>query len=345
MPQTAPANVQRRHRVSPAVALAVLAVVIAEVLSGSTHLSTLFAVIPEILVWGCGALLIREAACRRNLSGTALVLMGIALSLAEEILIQQTSLAPLPRLKGAAQSYGRAVGVNWIYLLFQLGYESVWVVVVPVQLVELIFAERRSEAWLRRRGLIVTAILFLLGARMAWYGWMKRVRPMIFHLPPYHPSPYAFLTGMVAMIGLVSVALTLRRLPQAAARRVPPPALFFIVLAMGWAWYLLLVLQFSGRAALIRLPLWIAITGGLAWGGFVFLLLRRWAYAAKWTDMHRYSAVFAAVVACMTGGWLGAGAWLRMDKVAQVAFDLAAIILMAVLGRSLTKRAAERALA
>jgi hypothetical protein len=170
MPQPAHNSVQQpaqssapcRRRISPAVALAVLSPVIAEVLSGATHLSVIFVIIPEILVWGGGALLIREVARRRKLSGTALLLMGFVLSLAEEIFIQQTSLAPLPWIKTAI--YGRTAGVNWIYLLFQLGYESVWVVVVPVQLVELMYPERRSEHWLRTRGLIITSILFLLGA-------------------------------------------------------------------------------------------------------------------------------------------------------------------------------------
>lgn len=337
MAQTAPTLVSapRRRRISPAVALAVLSVVVAEVLSGSTHLSTLFAVIPEILVWGCGALLIREVARRKGLSGTAILLMGLALSLAEEILIQQTSLAPLPWLKGAAQLYGRAFGVSWIYLLFQLGFESVWVVVVPVQLVELIYAERRSEPWLRRRGLMITSILFLVGGRVAWYGWNKRVRPMTFHLPPYHPSPYAFLAGLAAAIVLIAVALNLGA-GKPVERTAPSPiATFFIVLVLGLPWSMLLVFQLSSLPALLALPFWIPMVGGVAWGIFTYILIRLWSAAGSWDVMHRYSAVFSAMLVCMMGGLLGARAWLRMDQVAQAVFDAFAVILMIALGRSL----------
>jgi hypothetical protein len=62
-----------------------------------------------------------------------MLLLALALSVAEEFVIQQTSIAPLPWL-GAGRAYGRAGGVNWIYFLYMLGYESVWVVVIPVQL-------------------------------------------------------------------------------------------------------------------------------------------------------------------------------------------------------------------
>ena len=89
-------------------------------------------------MWGCGALLCRELVRRWQAGGTSLLLLGLALSIAEEFVIQQTSLAPLP-FPGANVSYGRAWGVNWLYFLFMLGYESVWVVLVPVEITELIF--------------------------------------------------------------------------------------------------------------------------------------------------------------------------------------------------------------
>lgn len=47
-------------RIAPALALMVLAPVVAEVLSGATRVSFLVVLISEIMVWGCGALLIRE---------------------------------------------------------------------------------------------------------------------------------------------------------------------------------------------------------------------------------------------------------------------------------------------
>jgi hypothetical protein len=96
---------------APALTLMILAPVIAEVLSGATKLSYIFALVPEILVWGCGGLLIRELVRRWGGGWTSVFLLGLGLAIAEEFLIQQASIAPLPWL-GNTPAYGRVWGVN-----------------------------------------------------------------------------------------------------------------------------------------------------------------------------------------------------------------------------------------
>ena len=188
--------------------LLILAPVIGEVLSGSTRLSILFVLIPEVMVWGGGALLCRELVRRWRGGATSLLLLGLALSIAEEFIIQQTSIAPLP-FPGANTAYGRYLGVNWVYLLFMLGFESVWVVLIPVQVTELIFPDRRDQPWLRTRGLIATCIAFLIGSRIAWYGWTQQARPRL-HAAPYHPPATLILIGLAAIAALIALAWLLR---------------------------------------------------------------------------------------------------------------------------------------
>jgi hypothetical protein len=270
-----------------------------------------------------------------------MLLLGFTLSLAEEIFIQQTSLAPLPWLNTA--TYGRAVGVNWIFLLFMLVYESVWVVLVPVQMVELLYSRRRSEPWLRTRGLIVTCFLFVFGSCIAWYAWIKRARPMVFHVPPYHPSPFAFVAGFVVMVALVAAALSLRAPQEPAARSAPSPAaIFLVVLALGLPWWLLLVIEFSNQPVLSMVPFMVPMIGGIAWGTLALMLIRRWSSSASWNAMHRYACVFAAMLVCMTGGALSASSWLRVDQIAQIVFDAGAIGGMIALGMSLAKPARKK---
>lgn len=124
--------------------LLLLAPFIGELLSGSTRTSILFVYIPEIMVWGVGALLCRELVRRWRAGSVSLVLLGVALSIAEEFIIQQTSLAPLP-FPGAHADYGRRWGMNLVYLLFMLGYESVWVVLVPIHATELFFPRQAKH--------------------------------------------------------------------------------------------------------------------------------------------------------------------------------------------------------
>src|SRR5579862_7045872 len=106
----------RHRRIGPAFALLLLSPIIAEVLYGATRLSVIFVLIPEIMTWGCAALLIRECVRRWRKGWPSMLLMGLALAVAEECIIQQTSIAPLVGL--AEHAYGRVWGVNWIYFLW-----------------------------------------------------------------------------------------------------------------------------------------------------------------------------------------------------------------------------------
>ncbi len=89
------------RRIMPAVTLVLLAPLVSEVLPGATRFSVLFVLPVEMCVWGGGALLIREAVRRWRLGWLNMLLLALALAIAEECLIQQTSLAPMfLQLKG-----------------------------------------------------------------------------------------------------------------------------------------------------------------------------------------------------------------------------------------------------
>src|SRR5580692_9393790 len=106
----------RWQRIGPIVSLLLLAPFISEVLYGAVRISTIFVLIPEVLTWGCGALLIRECVRRWHKAWQSTLMMGLALGIAEEWVIQQTSISPLVGL--AQHAYGRIWGVNWVYLLW-----------------------------------------------------------------------------------------------------------------------------------------------------------------------------------------------------------------------------------
>ena len=80
-------------RIAPAVLLMLFAPLLTEVLPGATRFSSIFVLPIEIAVWGGGAVLIREIVRRNGLGWQSLLLLGLALAVAEECLIQQTSLA------------------------------------------------------------------------------------------------------------------------------------------------------------------------------------------------------------------------------------------------------------
>jgi hypothetical protein len=314
-------GIRQRFR-GPIWTLIVLAPVIAEVLSGSTRTSILFVLIPEMMVWGVGALLCRELARRWRAGGTSLLLLGLALSIAEEFLIQQTSIAPLP-FPGAYADYGRMWGINLVYFLFMLGFESVWVVVVPVQVTELIFPARRELPWLRLRGWIVSGVVFLFGSFIAWFGWVQQARPRL-GAAPYHPPLTYLAGGLLAILALIALAYLLRDTghPVAEGRAAPAWLGGIIAFVMGAAWFELIGQIF------IQNP-WTtpekAIAAGLAWALAALVLFTGWSGRRAWNDTHRFCACLGAMLACQAMPYFTIASWPKIDVVGKAIFDAAVL--------------------
>ena len=330
--------VQARPRFrGPIWTLVFLAPFIAEVLSGSTRTSVLFVLIPEMMVWGVGALLCRELVRRWRAGGTSLLLLGLALSVAEEFLIQQTSIAPLP-FPGMHADYGRAWGINLIWLLAMLGFESVWVVVVPVHVTELIFPARRESPWLRLRGWIVSGIVFLIGCRIAWYGWTQQARPRL-GAAPYHPPVALLAGGVAAIVALIALAYLLRNLgrPVADSRTVPAWLAGLAAFVMGSAWFELIGLSFQPQPIQ---PFTKAIALGIGWAVAAFLLFTWWTSRLAWTEMHTFCACWGATLACQAMPYITIATWPRIDVIGKMLFDAGAVALFVWLGTKVHRRRA-----
>jgi hypothetical protein len=313
-----------KRGVAPAITLAVLAPIIAEVLMGSTRLSFIFVLIPEIMVWGCGALIAREAARRWRAAWISLAVLGVALGVAEEFVIQQTSLAPLVGVN-PAHAYGRFFGVNVVWMLGLLVFESIWVVLVPVAFVEAMFPERRREPWLKTRGLFVCGVIFLIGSVFAWYLWTQRARTFVFHMPAYRP-PFAFVgAGVVAIVLLILSAYGLRSRGHAdwTAPRFVGPAWIAALVAFLLAapWFMVIGWAFGSMP---YLPVWIAIGYALAWSIAAFLLFRWWASSPAWNELHSVAAASGALTGSMVMGFL-AVPWTRVDLIGKIVLDVSAV--------------------
>jgi hypothetical protein len=331
----------RQAHVLPIITLLLLSPFIAEVLFGSTSLSTLYVLPVEIGTWGCATLIIRALVRSRQRGWGAILLLGLALALAEEGLIQQTSLAPLVGVN-PAHVYGRALGVNWIYLLFQLGYESLWVVVVPIQLTELLFPAHRDEPWIGRRGFLIAGTVFVPAAFVAWYSWTQLARPA-FHLPVYNPPWFSVGIALLTIGGLVAGALAgprSPRVPPTAERPAPLPWL------MGGAsfvfsllWFGLLALAYNAASTF---PAVLAFGGGIAWAGIAWVVLTRAAARRGWQDLHRLALVFGACVASMLAGFVLHVVVLPIDIIGKVVFNGLALFWLSFLAWQIARRKADQ---
>jgi hypothetical protein len=318
------------RRAAPIAALLLLSPVIAEVLFGATRITTLFVLLPQIGTWGCAALIIRDLVRRRRRGWPAVLLLGVALAIAEECVIQQTSLAPLVGVD-PNHFYGRVLGVNWVYFLWALGYESVWAVVLPIQLTELIFPARHDEPWLGWRGLVLSATVFALASVVAWYSWTQLFVPQYFPESAYRVPLAPMILACATIVALSAVALGLPRWSRGepgTARPAPQPWLVGVIaFVMGVPWFLLVFLAYGAAPTL---PVAIPIAAGIALACTALALIGHWASRSSWHDAHRLALVFGALAASMLAGFavLQVGGAPLIDTLGKLTLNVIAIVLL-----------------
>lgn len=313
-----------RQLLAPTWTLLVLAPLIAEVLPGATRLRALFVFPVEMCVWGGGAVLIRQAARHFKLGRIAFLVLALALALAEETVIQQSSLAPLVvMLKG--EVYARALGVNYLYLIWALTYECVYVVFVPICLVELVFPERSERVWMGKPGVVVTLLFFMLGCLLAWFMWTRVARVKVFHQPPFVPPLATLVASLLVIAMLVGLALGPLRRNAARSGALAPPAIWLLA-TMGtvWSfvWYGILVLAF-GIAP--RVPPVIPSLVALAIAVAMLLLLPRWTSAPGWTTQHSFWLCAGSVIGLMAVSFIGFLGPPNADLYFKIAIDVVAV--------------------
>jgi hypothetical protein len=322
-------------RMAPAFTLALLAPLLAEILPGATRFSAIFVFPVEVCVWGIGAVLIREIVRRKGLGWVSLLLLALVLAIAEECLIQQTSLAPLViQIKG--ETYARAFGVNYVYLLWALMYESVYVVLLPVLLAELLFPARRDQGWMSRAGIIVSLVLLSLGGLLAWFTWTQIARVQVFHLPAFNPPLIAVLVALAAIALLVFAALgPARRVRLDAPIRPPSPWL----LGLAGAIWAILVFGLCLLAFGIKpdFPPAAAIGGGVALSALVIALLPRFAAHPDWGAVHGYGLLFGTMIGSMAISFVGFIGAAPADLWFKIIADAIAFALFVWLGLGLSR--------
>jgi hypothetical protein len=152
------------RRIAPAVLLTVLSPIVAEFLLGDfsiRSLPVLFALLP---LYGCGALLIREAARRTGRGWPTMVLLGTAFALLEEGFLTQSLFNPnYVGQRLLDYGYIPVLGTSLNWCVFVLSIHVVWSIATPILIAEGVAADRRTQPWLKTPGLFITSLLFVVG--------------------------------------------------------------------------------------------------------------------------------------------------------------------------------------
>jgi hypothetical protein len=324
---------------APLVTLIVLSPVLTELLPGIMRVTTLWLLVPEMAVYGLAAVLIREVVRRMHRGWGTILVLGIAYALAEECVILQTSLTP-QFFPAGTSSFGWAAGVQWIYLMSMLGYESVYAIVLSIALTELLFPDRRDDPWLSQRGIGLAIVVFLLGAVGVWWLWshvgLPKFGPTTYQIPLLHVG-----LALVAIVALVALGLALpKRAEKPASRRAWSPWILGpIAFIFGLFWWIMVGLAYIPPSVFRGASPLVPIVVGLVWAALALLVISSLSSARKgWQDRHRLALILGAALATMIGGTLGILAASPVDKIGKLVFDLVAFILLACLAWRLRKR-------
>jgi hypothetical protein len=278
----------RKKRLAPVVVLFLLAPLVGEYLLGNLKFSDL-ALLPFMaLLYGTGAILIRETA-RHLKRGLATMLgLGIAYSLVEETLVDQMLFNP-QYFEGQGELMHTVIpafGIDVGLVLLVTAMHAIWSMLIPILIVEGLFPKQGKEPWLGKVGVGVVAIVFVLGS--AWLSWQTYLENNFF------ASLGQLFWAFVVVVAIVAATLAIKRRPTpvAVGDYVPHP---FVAGVMG--------LVASSLFMIVDLPGWWRVVGYLAVATVFFTFTYRLSCRAKWTPIHTYALAGGAI---LTYSWLGA---------------------------------------
>ncbi|MEU7749637.1 hypothetical protein [Nonomuraea sp. NPDC049158] len=331
-----------------ALLLAVITPLVAELTLGNPPLSQIWLMLLWVPIYGAGTVLIRELVRRRGAGWLSTLLLGLAYGIVEEGLALQALSSPT--LYGVAGWAPRILGLNSAYTELNLPYHAVFSVALPILLVDLVFPGMRDRPYLKRTGLAVTGVVFVLGAallRLSVTGFID----------PGYQAPLPVVAGCLAAVALLAV-LALRVVPRTShpipgtsptvpqtARHSSAPAAGMGAVPGSWAvaafgglvafGYLALLFPFGGatQPAFTRGNwVWVPMLAAAALAVLAWWLVRRWTTSGGWTDRHNLALAGGALVAHTAFGVLANAATLT-ERAELTALGLVMIGLLALLGR------------
>src|SRR5580704_474097 len=166
-----PVNVEKPKRkergIWPALGLMFVAPLVAEFLLGNLPIKLLPALIVLAPMYGGGALLIREAVRRTGRGWPSILLLGMAYAIFEEAFTTQSLFNPnylRLNLGLLTPAFIPALGISAWWTLWMFMVHGIWSISTPIALVEASVPGRARTPWLGRKGMLIVALVFLLGA-------------------------------------------------------------------------------------------------------------------------------------------------------------------------------------
>jgi hypothetical protein len=328
------------RRLLPPSVLVLVAFLAAELLPGSAPLTQPVLWPFLILIYGPGALLIRESVRRRQRGWVSVLLLGAAYGLVEEGLALQSLFNPT--LYRAADWGARFGGINLVYAEAAIVIHAVWSAAVPILLTDLLFPAQRHTPYLGRVGLALTGIWYALGVALLALLARFSIAPG-YGAPPSLLAVTALGTVALAVVALVILPKEIPR-PKLETNAPHPWAVLLVTCVASLTWHALLALLWRVQPAFAEWPLAVGpllgailVVAAMAW------LLSRWTATRGWDDRHRLALVSGALVShSLIGGAIFAKT--TVDRVGVAGLGVVVIVLLLLFASRVQNRVRRQAL-
>ena len=238
--------------------LLLLPPIFGELLSGASpplqFLPGLFFMIP---LYGCGALLIREARVRWKMQWSIIFLL-IAYGIVEEGLLVKSFFNPGWHATGFTSAYAMYFGVQWIWTLMLIGFHATLSLMLPIKIIDYMWKDYKDIPLLKKKGMIISLLAFVL---ITIFGFLifgdypqgtlvdgKRV--------PFIPHNALTAASILITFALIYLGYTYRNSRINTSNRAYSPRMFgflgfFYQFCIGILFYVILPKTVPGIVALL----------------------------------------------------------------------------------------------
>jgi hypothetical protein len=271
----------------PALTLTLASPVIGEFLLGNMAVDMLWLLPMLALLYGTGALLVREAAFRLSAGWPGILLLGLAYAIIEEGFVTQSLFDPnYLSLRLLDYGYLPLLGIGAWWTIFVLALHMIWSIAAAIALTECLWPKQSVSPWLSAKGLAGTALLFVAGCAAVSIVSGSR----------FMASWVQLVAAAAEIAALISAAWWSARRPAPVrrAKAAPSPKV------AGLASFGLLSLFMLTTWTIASVPAALNVAAMIGLLGMLAILVGRWARMPGWGALHILGLTAGAL---LTYGW------------------------------------------
>lgn len=273
-------------RIYPVLTLFIIAPFIAEYLSGSLPVTNLIALIGIAPMYGFGCILIRELVRQTGRGWPSIVAFGAAYGVVEEGIADMSLFNPnFLGYRLLDYGYIESLGMGSFLTTMIISLHTVWSICVPIGLVELIFYKRRTVPWLKKRGLILTAILYIAGITQVHLYFAKD-----FTAQPFQYGIAVVLSLLFTAIGFYLKPITEEKVSSGTTKS---PWIFF---AISFSCTSITFLLWMFGYTPLQLPAIVSVLIIIAMDFASLVYIFSSARKEGWSNLHRLALVSGPII-------------------------------------------------